>query len=119
MKDVDEVRGYEREILFNPENLYMVGGGLALSNCVVEAVEDDWQGKAPVLSLRFYHKPYLNRKLIAELAEHGRRIYDEKTPVGVELTLGLELAQSLIDQINVKWPELLRLTQESGSESLG
>lgn len=117
MKDVDEVRGYERHILFNPECLYTVSGGTALTNCVVEAVEDHWQGKAPVLSLRFYHQPYLNRKLIAELAEQGQPIYDEKTPIGIELNLSLELARSLIEQINAKWPELLRLAQESSGDS--
>jgi hypothetical protein len=117
MKHVDEVRGYERHILFDPECLYTVGGGIALTNCVVEAVEDDWQGRAPVLSLRFYHKPYLNPKLIAELAEQGQHIYDEKSQVGVELNLSVELAQSLIEQINAKWPELLKIAQESSSES--
>jgi hypothetical protein len=117
MKDVDEVRGYERYILFNPENLYTTGGGVALTNCVVEALANDWQGKAPVLSLRFYHKPYLNPTLISELAEKGQRIYDETTPVGVELNLSLGLAQSLIEQINAKWPELLRIAQEASSET--
>jgi hypothetical protein len=119
MKDVDEVRGYERHILFNPKNLYTTGGGLALTNCVVEAVENDWQGKAPVLSLRFYHKPYLNPALISELAQGGHRVYDETTQVGVELNLGLELAHSLIEQINAKWPELLRVAQDDspGPES--
>jgi hypothetical protein len=117
MKDVDEVRGYQRDILFNPENLYTTSGGTALTNCVVEDKEDDWQLNAPVLSLRFYHKPYLNHKLIAELAEHGQRIYDEKTRVGVELNLSVELAHSLIEQINAKWPELLNIArEESGND---
>jgi hypothetical protein len=113
MKDVDEVRGYEREILFSPENLYHTSGGIALTNCVVEAIENDWQGRAPVLSLRFYHKPYpLNPQIIDELAANGQRIYDEKTPIGVEVTLGLEMAQSLIEQINEEWPELLKSVQD-------
>jgi hypothetical protein len=117
MKTIDEVRGYERSILFNPENLYTTSGGSALTNCVVEAVEDDWQGRAPVLSLRFYNKPYLNPKLIEELAAQGRHIYDEKTQIGTEINLGLELAQSLIEQINAKWPELLKIAQEPSCES--
>jgi hypothetical protein len=54
MKGVDEVRGYEREILFSLENLYTTGGRIALTNCAVEAIENDWQGRAPVLSLRFH-----------------------------------------------------------------
>ena len=86
MKDVDEVRGYEREIRFSPENLYHTSGGIALTNCVVEAKENDWQGRAPVLSLRFYHKPYLNPQIIDELATKGQRIYDEKTPIGIEVS---------------------------------
>lgn len=117
MKDVDEVRGYERHILFSPENLYTTGGGIALTNCVVEALANDWQGKAPALSLRFYHKPYLNPTLISELAEQGHHIYDETTQVGIELTLSLELANSLIEQINARWPELLRLAQDTSTES--
>jgi hypothetical protein len=48
MRYVDELRGYEREILFSPENLYDTGGGIELTNCVVEAKEDDWHGRAPV-----------------------------------------------------------------------
>ncbi|MGO9231503.1 MAG: hypothetical protein ACLQKA_20120 [Bryobacteraceae bacterium] len=116
MKDVDEVRGYEREILFNPENLYKTGGGLALTNCVVEAVEDDWQGGAPVLSLRFYHKPYLNPGRIEELAKGGQEIYTDTTPIGIEIALGIEMARSVIEQISEKWPELLRIDRESSSE---
>ena len=117
MKDVDAIRGYERDILFNPENLYTTSGGVALTNCVVESVENDWQGNGPVLSLRFYHKPYLNPKVIEELAEKGQRIYNERTQVGVELNLSVELAQSLIEQIQTKWPELLRIAQESSTDS--
>lgn len=33
------------------------------------------------------------------------------------INLGIEMAQSLIEQINEKWPELLRAAQESASES--
>jgi hypothetical protein len=103
MKHVDAVRGFQRDILFNPDNLYTTGGGLALTNCVVEADEHDWQGKAPVLSLRFYHKP-------STLA------VDEDTAIGVEISLGLEMAQSLIQQINDKWPELVKMAQEEKSD---
>src|ERR1039458_10562187 len=93
MKDVDEVRGYEREILFSPENLYHTSGGIALTNCVVEAIENDSQGRVPVLSFRFYHVPYLNPQIIDELAANGQRIYGEKTPIGIEVTLGLERSE--------------------------
>jgi|GEM_PF-4051560 hypothetical protein len=104
MKDVDDVRGYQRDILFNPENQYTKGGGVALTNCVVEATDMDYQLNAPSLSLRFYHKP-------------RKSIYNEDTPVGVDLSLSRELAQSLIDQINAKWPELLKIAQEESEES--
>ena len=108
MRYVDETRGYEREMCFHPENLYHTGGGIELTNCVVEAKENDWQGRAPVLSLRFYHKPYPNPPVA----------YDDKTPIGIEVTLGVEMAQSLIEQINEKWPDLLTfIHQQSDNES--
>lgn len=116
MKHVDEVRGYRRDIFFSPESLYTVSGGTALTNCVVEAVENDWLENEPVLSLRFYYHPYLNPKSISELSEKGQRIYVETTPVGVELNLSLELAQSLIEQIKIKYPDLLKIAQESSSD---
>lgn len=75
-------------------------------------------GEGPVLSSRFYNKPYLSRKVCEELAEHDQRIYNEKTQIGIEVNLGLEMAQSLIEQINTKWPELLKISEESESESL-
>lgn len=80
-----------------------MSGGTPLTNCVVEAAEDGWRNNAPVLSLRFYHKP---RNLI----------YNEQSPVGVELNLSLELAQSMIEQINAKWPELLNIADEESGE---
>jgi hypothetical protein len=70
-----------------------------LTNCVVEATDNDYQLNAPSLSLRFYHKP-------------SKSIYNADTPVGVDLSLSRDLAQSLIDQINAKWPELLKIAQE-------
>lgn len=117
MKHVDAVRGYQRDILFSPKCLHTVSGGKALTNCVVEAVENDRERRAPALSLRFYSKPYLNPALVSELAEHGHPVYDEDTASGVEISLGFEMAQSLIEQINTKWPELLRMAQEDASDS--
>lgn len=117
MKHIDAVRGFRRDILFNPECLYTVSGGNPLTNCVVEAVETDRQGHAPVLSLRFYSKPYLDPALVSKLAEHGHPVYDEDTAIGVEINLGLEMARSLLEQINTKWPELQRIVQEQDSDS--
>ncbi len=90
MEGVDEIPGYERQILFNPENLYTTSGGGALTNCVVEAVTYDWQSRAPMLSLRFYSTPYLNRKLIEEVAAQGQRITMRKRRSGWRSTLALK-----------------------------
>jgi hypothetical protein len=117
MRHVDAVRGYQRDILFSPESRYTVSGGNALTNCVVEAVENDREGRAPALSLRFYSQPYLNPNLVSELAERGHHVYDEDTPIGVEINLGLEMAQSLIEQISAKWPQLLSLASEEEADS--
>lgn len=107
MKSVDEVRGFQREILFEQRG-YTTSGGIALTNCVVEVVESDWQGNCPVLSLRFYNKPFYSAKMADQSAEAGKPLYDENTQIGLELNLGPEIAQSLIDQINTKWPEYLQ-----------
>jgi hypothetical protein len=43
MKNIDAVRGFEREIKFAAAG-YATRGGVSLSNCVIEVVENDWQG---------------------------------------------------------------------------
>lgn len=103
MKHIDAVRGLHRDILFDPENRYSRTGALELTNCVVEAVEHDFQVHSPMLSLRFYYKP------------SGLKM-DEETSTGIEINLGLEMAQSLIQQINDRWPELVKIVQDQEAE---
>jgi hypothetical protein len=110
MEDIDAIRGFQRNILFNTTG-YSTSAGVPVTNCVVEVVENDWQGSIPMLSMRFYNRPFHPRKLAEEMAEHGNPAYDEATPIGIELNLSPDLAQSLIEQINGKWPELLRALQ--------
>jgi hypothetical protein len=114
MKTVDEVRGFEREILFSSTGGYATGGGIPLTNSVIEVKENDSQGRCPVLSLRFYHKPTYPHQFAQECAEAGRALYDENTPIGVEISLGPEAAQSLVEQIQAKWPEFIRVIQDVG-----
>ena len=111
---VDEVRGFEREIQFAPTGGYARSGGVPLTNCVIEVVEDDWQGRCPMLSLRFYHKPVYPHQVARDSAEAGRPLVDEGSPIGVELNLGPEMAKSLIEQIQAKWPEYLRIVNDVG-----
>lgn len=112
MKHVDDIRGFERAILFEPRNLYKTSGGVPLTNCVVEVVESDWQGNCPVLSLRFYHKPTYSAEQAQRMAEGGNAPYDEQTPIGTEINLGPEIAQSLIEQIQAQWPQYLKTVNE-------
>jgi hypothetical protein len=62
-----------------------------------------------MLSLRFFHKPTYPHEIANMSADAGRPLYDEDTPIGVELNLGPEIAQSLIDQIQAKWPDFVRI----------
>jgi hypothetical protein len=113
MKTVDEVRGLEREILFSSTGGYATGGGLPLTNCVIEVKRHDGQwGNNPMLSLRFYHKPDYPHQIAQESAEAGRPLYDDNTPIGVEINLGLEIAHSLIEQMQTQWPEFIRVLQD-------
>lgn len=112
MKNIDEVRGFEREIKFAAAG-YATGGGVPLTNCVVEVVGNDWQGRCPMLSLRFFHRP-MPHDMAEQSAQAGRPLYDHDTPTGVEINLGPEIAQSLIEQLHAKWPEYLRLLSDTG-----
>jgi hypothetical protein len=104
---VDDVRGLERQIKFTAIGVYKADGGIPLTNCVVE-LQYDWQwGNNPMLSLRFYHKP-ASYEFAQKSADAGRPLYDEDTPIGVELNLGPELAKSLIEQMVGRWAELER-----------
>lgn len=111
MKNIDEVRGFEREIKFAAAGGYATGGGVPLSNCIVEVVGNDWQGHCPMLSLRFFHRP-MPRHLAEQSAQAGRPLYDEDTPIGVAIDLGPEIAQSFIEQLQAKWPEFERARSE-------
>src|SRR4051812_27011739 len=116
MKHIDAVRGFQRDILFEPRGGYATSGGVALSDCVVETVEFDWQGQAPALSVRFYNKP-ANGKWVREMDAQGHKQYEEGTPIGIEINLGPELANSLIEQLMTKWPEYLnvrRIIEDQG-----
>jgi hypothetical protein len=108
VKAVDYIRGFEREIKFAPTGGDATGGGLPLTNCVIEVVENDWQGGGPMPSLRFYHKPTFSYQIAQESVEAGRPLYEEDTPIGVELSLGPEIARSLIEQLQEKWPEYVQ-----------
>jgi len=114
MKTVDDVRGFEREIKFTATGGHATGGAVPLTNCVVEVKEIDFEGRCPMLSLRFYHKPTYPHQIAQESAGAGRPLYDEDTPIGVEISLGSELAQSLNEQIQAKWQEFVRLSQDVG-----
>jgi hypothetical protein len=113
VKTIDDVRGFEREIKLTGKGGYTTGGGVPLTNCVVEVKKHDGQwGNNPMLSLRFYHKPDYPYQIAQESADAGRLLYDEDTPIGVELNLGAEIAQSLIEQMHAKWPEYVRVIQD-------
>src|SRR4051794_6932815 len=103
MKHIDEIQGFSRDILFSPEGRYTTSWGTALSNCVLEVVERDVQGRCPVLSLRFYHQP--------EPLE-----YDAETPVGVEINLGPELTRSFVEQLQTQLPGYQRMLQAASDE---
>ena len=62
-----------------------------------------------LLPLRFYDKPFYGHKTATESAERGHPLFDAETPIGVEINLGPELAQSLIEQINAQWPQYLQI----------
>jgi hypothetical protein len=102
---IDEVRGFEQTILFSPTGRYTTDAGLPLTNCVVELKPRDPKALCPVLSFRFYHKP-----------DSPACPYDDDTPIGVEIKLGPELAQSIYEQLRDKWPKFLRAVQEIGGE---
>jgi hypothetical protein len=80
---------------------------------VVEVVENDWQGRCPMLSLRFYRNPTYTHQTAAESAEKGRPLYDEDTPMGIEINLGPEIARSFIEQIQAKWLDYPGVVTES------
>jgi hypothetical protein len=103
VKTIDEVRGFERKILFSSTGGYTTDAGLPLTNCVVEVKGRDPQARCPVLSFRFYYKP-----------DVSACPYDDDTPIGVEVGLGPELAQSLYEQWRDKWPESVRAVKEMG-----
>jgi len=109
MRSVDEVRGFDRNIRFSTMGGYPTSGGVPLTNCVVEVKEIDTQAKAPVLSLRFYHKPDCPHQLAEECAEAGRPPYDEDAQIGVAIDIGIEMAHSLMTQLQTKWPEFVHL----------
>lgn len=114
MKTVDDVRGFEREIKFASTGGYSTGGSLPLTNCVVEVKNNDREGRCPMLSLRFYHKPYIPYQIEKESAEAGRPLIHDGDPIGVEVSLGQEIAKSLIEQIQAKWPEYVRAINDVG-----
>lgn len=58
-----------------------------------------------LLSLRFYYKPSYGHKFATESAQNGHPVIDAETPIGVEISLGFELAKSLMDQIAAQWPD--------------
>jgi len=103
MKGIDEVRGFERTILFSSTGGYTTSAGLALTNCVVEVKDRDAQAVCPVLCIRCYYK-----------AEFPACAYDDDTPIGVEVKLGAEIAQSLFEQLRDRWPEFVRAHQDIG-----
>jgi hypothetical protein len=103
MKHIDQVRGLVRDIFFESRNLYKTSGANPLTNCVVEIVERDLQGGCPVLSLRFYLTP-------SNLA------YDDETTIGVEISLGGEMASSLVEQIQGKWPKFMEVLREQSED---
>jgi hypothetical protein len=74
VKHVDEVRGFERTIFFESAGGHKTSGGVPLTNCVIEVVENDAQGNCPMLSLRFFHKPVYDAKTARELAESGHPV---------------------------------------------
>lgn len=114
MKDVDEVRGFERAILFEPTGGYKTSGGVPLTNCVIEIKENDWQGRCPMLSLRFFNKPSYSGERARELAERGFPVYNDETPIGTEINLGPEIAQSLMEQLQAQWPQYVKTVQDQG-----
>ena len=118
MENVDAVRGYERTILFSPSG-HARGGSLPLTNCVVETIENDYEARSPLLSLRFYHKPIYPYQLTDRSAAEGRPLYDEDTPIGTRMDLGPEMVQSLIEQLQAKLPELLRILNDISDEAGG
>ena len=80
-----------------------------MTNCVVEVVDNDSQGRSPMLSLRFYYKPSYPHAVADRSAEAGRPLYDDDTPIGTEINLGPEMARSLVEQIQSKWPDFLKV----------
>jgi len=112
MEIVDGVRGFERKILFSATGGYQTGGGLPLTNCVVEVQAIDAQWRRPVLSLLFYHRPTYPHQFAAERAEGVRPLYDENTEIGGAIDLGIEMAQSLMTQLQTKWPEFVHVVQD-------
>jgi hypothetical protein len=112
MQAVDEIRGFDRHILFSATGGYATSGFVPLTNCVVEVKEIDTDGRCPVLSLRFYHKPTYPHQIAEECAEGGRPLYDENTEIGVAIDLGIEMAQSLMTQLQTKWQEFVHVVQD-------
>jgi hypothetical protein len=108
MKHIDEVRGFTRSILVGDEPGQNTRESMNLANCVVEVLERDTCGDCPLLSLRFYARPYYGYKLATESAQQGRPLYDADAPIGVEINVGPELAQSLFEQINAQWPRFVQ-----------
>jgi hypothetical protein len=114
MRSVDEVRGFEREIKVAVDGGYITGGGVPLTNCVIEVVPNDWQGRCPMLSLRFFHVPIPHR-IAEQSADAGNPLYDAETATGVEVNLGPEIARSLVEQLQAKWPEYVQMVNDAGA----
>ena len=120
MKNVDDVRGYGRTILFNAGEGHRTDNGYPVTNCVVELLENDScvegfdhvggvktpriNNMGPALSLRFYDKP-------------SSLDYHDDTPIGIDITLGPELAFSLVKQIQEQWPNFVKVVDAFNSES--
>ncbi len=114
MKHIDEVRGFERTILLGDEPRHTTRGNVTLTNCIVEVIEGPL-GK--MLSLRFYNQPYYWYKVATESAQQGRPLFDADTPIGVEIDLGPELVQSLVQQLDAQLPRFFETVQSSRDDS--
>lgn len=114
MREIDEIRGIEKAISVGDEPGHTTRGEMPISNCVVEVTHFRAD---PVLSLRFYYKPFYGYKTATELAQRGHPVIDGDTTTGVQLDLGYELARSLVEQIQAKWPELVKALADAESDS--
>jgi hypothetical protein len=112
MRGIDEVRGYKRSILFDQSPGYCHSGpGMCLTGCVVEVVENDIDGRCPMMSLRFYAQP-LPSHIAEEMGGRGEPAYVEGTPIGVEICLGPDLLQSVLQQMNEMCETFNRVLRE-------